>query len=473
MKILHTTAEFFPFIKAGGLSDMLSSLSAFQSKENEIFVALPLIEKMNQTPIFTGKEFNCIDESVAYHSDSCKILKNSKFKEAIDGNRKLYFFDSPIFRNLHSIYANPHEHYNFAVFSYACYNLALELNVDLVHSHDWHTAIVTVLCNTQKQKIPTCFTIHNLAYQGDHPVEICRFLRIDPFYLDLKNFEHLKKINYMKAALSLCQEITTVSEGYRDEILHEPMGNFLSWLLKERQSSLTGILNGINENEWNPALDNKIYKNYSFEDVNEGKRENKLALYKEYGLAIDIDRPLIGLIGRLTHQKGFDTFLKSFYQKWKLPFYYFVLGSGDKQIEGALFHESHHSNGRIFFYKGFNETLARKIEAASDFFLMPSLFEPCGLNQMYSHAYGTIPIVSRVGGLKDSVIESWDRKQSTGFVFEAGEDHSLSYALDRALSLYYDRDIFNEKRVRIMNLDWSWKNGSSEYLRLYKQAIKK
>ncbi|MBP7281797.1 MAG: glycogen synthase [Leptospiraceae bacterium] len=473
MKILHTTAEFFPYIKAGGLSDMLSSLSEYQSRENEIFVALPIIGKMNQEPNFTGKEFDCIDESVAYHSDACKILKNSKFKEAIDGTRKLYFFDSPVFRNLHNIYANPHEHYHFAVFSYACYHLALELNIDLVHTHDWHTALVSVLCSTQQIKKPTCFTIHNLAYQGDHPVDMCRFLRIDPFYLDLKIFDHLKKINYMKAALSVAEEITTVSQGYRDEILTEPMGNFLSWLLKERQTSLTGILNGINEKEWNPELDQKIYKNYSVENVLEGKRINKLELYKEYGLSVDLDRPLIGLIGRLTHQKGFHTFLSSFYQKWKLPFYYFVLGSGDPQIEGALFHESHHSNGRIFFFKGFNEILARKIEAAADFFLMPSLFEPCGLNQMYSHVYGTIPIVSRVGGLKDSVIESWDKKQSTGFVFEAGEEHSLNYALDRALSLYFDQEEFHEKRKRIMKLDWSWKNGNSEYLSLYKRAIRK
>lgn len=476
MKILHTTAEFFPYIKAGGLSDMLSSLSEYQSGEsnqNEIFVALPIIQKMNQEPQFTGKEFACIDESVAYHSDACKILKDSKFKEAIDGSRKLYFFDSPIFKNLPTIYANANEHYNFAVFSYACYHLALELNVDLVHSHDWHTAIVTILCNTQTRKIPTCFTIHNLAYQGDHPTEMCRFLRIDPFYIDLKAFDHLHKTNYMKAALAYAQEITTVSQGYRDEILHEPMGNSLSWVLKERSDSLTGVLNGINEKEWNPELDKKIYKNYSFETIEKGKLANKLALYQEYGLHVDLHRPLIGLIGRLTHQKGFDTFLNSFYQKWKMPFYYFVLGSGDKQIEGALFHESHHSNSRIFFYKGFDEALARKIEAASDFFLMPSLFEPCGLNQMYSHAYGTIPIVSRVGGLKDSVHESWDKKKSTGFVFEAGVEHSLNYALDRALTLYYDKAELSEKRERIMKLDWSWKKGSSEYMALYNRAIHK
>jgi starch synthase len=452
---------------------MLSSLSQAQAEEHEVLVALPLIQGMNHDPNYTGKEFNCIDESIAYHSDACKILKNSKFKEAIHGKQKLYFFDSPIFRNLPGIYANAHEHYNFAIFSYACYHLGIELNVDLVHSHDWHTAIVTILCNTQPQRKPTCFTIHNLAYQGDHPTEMCRFLRIDPFYQNLTIFEHLHKSNYMKAALTVTQEITTVSQGYRNEILSEPMGNFLSWFLRERQDSLTGILNGINEKEWNPEFDNKIYQNYTFENVEAGKQANKLALYKEYGLFVELDKPLVGMIGRLTHQKGFDTFLRSFYQHWKLPFYYFVLGSGDKLIEGALFHESHHSNRRIFFYKGFNEALARKIEAASDFFLMPSLFEPCGLNQMYSHAYGSVPIVSRVGGLKDSVVELWDKKQSTGFVFEPGVKHSLNYALDRALTLYYDKPELNETRKRIMKLDWSWEKGASEYLAVYKRAIEK
>jgi len=473
LKILHTTAEFFPYIKAGGLSDMLSSLSDYQSKENEVFIALPIIQNLNQAPEFTGREFPCIDESIAYHSDACAILKKSKFREAIDGNKKLYFFDSPIFQNLQTIYANANEHFNFAVFSYACYHLAVELNVDVVHSHDWHTAIVTILCNTQPVRKPTCFTIHNLAYQGDHPVDMCRFLRIDPFYLNLDLFDHLHKSNFMKAALVVSQEITTVSHGYRDEILKEPMGNSLSWILHQRQDSLTGILNGINDKEWNPALDKKIYKNYTFETIEKGKLANKLALYQEYKLHVDLHRPLVGLIGRLTHQKGFDTFLQSFYERWRMPFYYFVLGSGDKQIEGALFHESHHSNARIFFYKGFDEALARKIEAAADFFLMPSLFEPCGLNQMYSHAYGTVPIVSRVGGLKDSVHETWDRNKSTGFVFEPGVEHSLSYALDRALTLYHDKEELNFKRQVIMKLDWSWKKGSSEYQALYNRAIQK
>jgi len=178
-------------------------------------------------------------------------------------------------------------------------------------------------------------------------------------------------------------------------------------------------------------------------------------------------------VGRLTYQKGFETFLSSFKQRGDLPFYFIILGSGDTELEGAFFHESHFSNHRLFFYKGFDEVLARKIEAASDFFLMPSHFEPCGLNQLYSHSYGTIPIVSRVGGLKDTVIESENLDYLTGFVFEPGIDHSLNYALARASDLYYRKKDFIKVRHKIMGIDWSWNKSSLVYKKLYERAILK
>jgi starch synthase len=173
----------------------------------------------------------------------------------------------------------------------------------------------------------------------------------------------------------------------------------------------------------------------------------------------------------LTFQKGFNTFLSSFRDRWDLPFYYFVLGSGEESLEGAFFHEGHHSSNRIFFYKGFDESLARKIEASSDFFIMPSLFEPCGLNQLYSHAYGSIPIVSRVGGLRDSVIESENIDNLSGFVFEPDDHFSLNYALARAADLYTRKNDFRKVRTNIMKLDWSWKNSESQYKEIYQRAI--
>jgi starch synthase len=465
LKILHTTAEFFPYIKSGGLSDMLSSLSVAQSASHSVYIALPKIASIQEKIFYTGNIYQCISEDAAPYSDASIILKKSIFREAEWSGIKIYFFESPIFEKLQSIYANANEHYNFAIFSYACYHLSRVLDVDIVHSHDWHTALTTVLCKLYSKR-KTCFTIHNLAYQGDHPFDICGFLRADPFYMVLDSLIHIDKINYMKSAIEVSDEITTVSPGYRDEVLEEPTGFFLSWLLRERKSSFTGILNGINEKEWNPETDEKIYTHYNFETCMEGKRENKFSLYEEFGLDVNIERPLIGIVSRLSFQKGFKTFLNSFKLKANLPFYFFILGTGDKDLEDSFFYESHHSKDRLFFFKGFNETIARKIEAASDFFLMPSLFEPCGLNQLYSQVYGSIPIVSRVGGLKDSVTEN-----KTGFVFEAGLEHSLNYALERALSLYQNPDEFYATRTRIMQIDWSWKKGIEAFDNTYKKAL--
>jgi len=473
MRILHATTEFFPYIKVGGLSDMVASLSEYQAKKHEIHIAIPLLESIRPKISFSGKVFDAVDPKDTGHSDASKALHESRFLHAMQGKVNLYFFDSPVMRKYYHIYQNYDECYSFAVFSAACTFLARILEVDVVHAHDWHTALVPVLNNSLDPKIPTVFTIHNMAYQGDHPFWMTSFLRMDPFFIDIEKLVNVDKVNYMKGALMHAQEITTVSPGYRDEIMSEPEGFHLSWLLRERHDSFTGILNGINKSEWSPQVDKRIYFNYDIENVEEGKRKNKLGLYQEYGLHVDLERPLVGLIGRLTFQKGYETFLPSFYQKYNLPFYYFMLGTGEPHLESVFLHESHHSNQRLYFYKGFDEALARKIEAAADFFLMPSLFEPCGLNQMYSHSYGTIPIVSRVGGLKDSVHESWDYAHLTGFVFEPGQHHSLNFALERALTLYYDKEALNMVRKNIMKIDWSWQQSEKRYEKIYERAIHK
>jgi starch synthase len=471
MKILHTTAEFFPYIKVGGLSDMLASLSRYQSIENEVHIAIPLIKTINEKIEFSGLEYPALLEEEFYTTDSCLLLSNAKFLHAKIDNLNLYFFQSDLFSNYEKIYANTDELYSFAIFSYACYTLGVLLDVDIVHAHDWHTSLVSVINNTRPKGKPTIFTIHNLAYQGDHPFWMTNFLRVDPFNLNLNYFNNFDKVNYMKGALVYTQEITTVSPSYRNEVLHEPEGCYLSWILNERADSFTGILNGIDNKEWNPDFDKKIYRNYNVDVVSLGKHANKIELYKEFGLNVEPERPLVGLIGRLTFQKGFNTFLSSFRDRWDLPFYYFVLGSGEESLEGAFFHEGHHSSNRIFFYKGFDESLARKIEASSDFFIMPSLFEPCGLNQLYSHAYGSIPIVSRVGGLRDTVLESENIDNLSGFVFEPNDHFSLNYALARAADLYTRKNDFRKVRTNIMKLDWSWKNSESQYKEIYQRAI--
>lgn len=472
MKILHASAEYFPYIKMGGLADMLASLTKEQAKTEEVYVALPHIGGLGKEPLWTGKVYPALlPKDAKTDSLIVSILKASRFLEAEESGVKLYFFQSDLFQSLDSIYGHAEEHFRFAMFSYACYALSQILKVDVFHAHDWHTALSVALQKDSAFPIPTVFTIHNLAYQGDHPFWMTGFLKEEPFRLVTSPYDHNGKCNYMKAGILSAGQITTVSPGYREETLSEPNGFGLSYCLNQRAADYSGILNGIDSDEWNPEKDKRIYKTFTDSNWKEGKLKNKRELYKEIGRPfLPLDAPLVGLIGRLTYQKGFPTFLKAFLERRHLPHRYVVLGSGDPETENAFFHLSETIPEVFYFYKGYNESLAHKIEAASDFFLMPSLFEPCGLNQMYSHVYGTIPIVSRVGGLRDTVEESSFLEYKTGIVFEPNDTSSLGYALERANDLFQskERDIVVEN---IMKLDWSWEKRKIEYQSVYFQAI--
>lgn len=472
MKILHASAEYFPYIKMGGLADMLASLTKEQMKTEEVYVALPLIGKLGKEPNWTGKELGALlPEDAIETTMAVSLLAKARFLEAVESGIKLYFFDSELFRSLHTIYGTAEEHYRFAIFSYACYALSQILQVDAFHAHDWHTALSLTLQKNSSKSIPSLFTIHNLAYQGDHPHWMTGFLKEDPFRLVTSPFDHNEKCNYMKAGILSAGQITTVSPGYREETLTEPNGFGLSYVLNKRKVDYTGILNGIDPDEWNPESDKRIFQNYDISNWKEGKQKNKEDLYREIGRPnLPLDVPLIGLIGRLTYQKGFPTFHQAFLERSHLPHRYVVLGSGDPETENAFFHLSDSMPDVFYFYKGYNESLAHKIEAASDFFLMPSLFEPCGLNQMYSHVYGTIPMVSRVGGLRDTVEESNVLKFKTGIVFEPDDKSSLGYALERAKDLFVspERDVVVEN---MMKLDWTWTKRKLEYDTIYQTAI--
>lgn len=474
MKILHATAEYFPYIKMGGLSDMLSSFSKEQAKTHEVGVCLPMIAGLKEKPQFTGKTYPCLETRKMAPTPVTEILTASLFREAMYGKVKLYFFDSPLFSDLTSIYANSDEHFRFAVYSYATFCLSLQLGVDVFHAHDWHTALACALHKVSPFGKPSVFTIHNLAYQGDHPLWMTGFLKDEPFGLYPEAYLQDGKTNYMKAGLMSASKITTVSPGYRNETLFEPNGFGLSYLLRKREMDYDGVINGIDTEEWNPSRDERLYATFSKQDHKKGKFKNKTELLKEIGRPlIDPARPLIGIIGRLTYQKGYANFIQAFKERIHLPHFYIFLGAGEETLQNELFHLSHTDQNRIFFYKGYDESFARKVEAASDFFLMPSLFEPCGLNQLYSHAYGAIPIVSRVGGLRDTVSESPLAGEYTGIVFEPGDVSSLGYALERAHTLYLDQAKFYQTRERIMGINWGWEKRVSEYEAIYGSAIQK
>lgn len=261
MKILHASAEYFPYIKMGGLADMLASLTKEQAKSEEVYVALPLIGKLGKSPQYTGNEYPALlPRDRQTDSLVVSVLKTSRFLEAEEGGVKLYFFESELFQPLDSIYGHAEEHFRFAMFSYACYCLSQILNVDVFHAHDWHTALSLALQKDSVKQIPSVFTIHNLAYQGDHPYWMTGFLKEEPFRLITSPFEHNDKCNYMKAGILSAGKITTVSPGYREETMSEPNGFGLSYCLRQRESDYTGILNGIDSEEWNPEKTKEFSK---------------------------------------------------------------------------------------------------------------------------------------------------------------------------------------------------------------------
>lgn len=450
---------------------MVAGLAHTQSKTHEVCVALPLLKGMSSKLEFTGKKIPSFDPLSKANTLSSQILKDSFFLEAKFHNIRLYLWDSVLFRSTEQIYENPDEHYRFAMYSFAVFHLGLTLKVDLVHAHDWHTALVNVLNSFSSFPKKNLLTIHNLAYQGEHPYEMCGFLREEPFFLNIDFFLHKSKVNYLKAGLTYANFISTVSPSYRNEILNEPEGQSLSGVLWNRRLQFFGILNGIDSEEWNPSTDDKIFQTYNLKTIKKGKEKNKAELYKLIARKIDTKRPLVGVIGRLTHQKGYETFVSYLGKNANPDFFYVVLGAGDAHLEKSFFYYSDVLQDRVYFYKGYSEELAHKITAASDFFLMPSLFEPCGLNQMYSQTYGTIPIVSRVGGLRDTVEESNLEEYYTGIVFEPGDLGSMDYAMGRAKTLFEDGKKFTKARSNIMKLEYSWDKRVSEYETLYKNIL--
>lgn len=253
MKILHASAEYFPYIKMGGLADMLASLTKEQAQSEEVYVALPYIGGLGKEPLWTGKDYPALlPKDAKTDSLVVSVLRDSRFLEAEESGVKLYFFQSDLFQTLDSIYGHAEEHFRFAMFSYACYALSQILKVDVFHAHDWHTAISLALQKDSPFPIPSVFTIHNLAYQGDHPFWMTGFLKEEPFRLVTSPFDHNGKCNYMKAGILSANQITTVSPGYREETLREPNGFGLSDCLNLRARDYSGILNGIDTEEWNP-----------------------------------------------------------------------------------------------------------------------------------------------------------------------------------------------------------------------------
>jgi starch synthase len=345
---------------------------------------------------------------------------------------------------------------------------------DLVHCNDWQTGLASAYLNFASGSAPSVFSIHNLAFQGIFPPETVSELQLPPSCFGIDGVEYYGNMSFLKAGLFYADHITTVSPNYAQEIQQEPLGFGMQGMLSMRRDELTGILNGIDTDEWNPATDPHLAQKYSRARM-AGKAANKEALQSRMGLSLAPDVPLLGVVGRLTHQKGLDLLLEIAPLLAELPAQLVVLGTGEAQMELAARELARKYPGQIGVHVGFSEDLSHQIEAGADLFVMPSRFEPCGLNQLYSQRYGTPPIVHATGGLADSVVDCTEGTladgSASGFAFLGMTTENLFAAIRRAVDLYHDETKWKVLRKNCMAKDFSWQKSAEAYRTVYLKVL--
>jgi starch synthase len=395
----------------------------------------------------------------------------------------VYFVDQPGYYDRAGIYFEDNISYldnaeRFLFFSKCVAHLAryLPWRPDLVHVHDWQTGMVPALILQQQREgwenpPATCLTIHNLAYQGTFPKEAFALTNLPLEFFGVEGAEFYGQLNCLKGGIAFADRITTVSPRYAREITTEEFGCALDGFLRNRQGKLTGILNGVDYHEWTTSK-NPFLK-YSFSATHlAGKNRNKAELQKELGLPVAAKKPLFGTVSRLAEQKGIDIELGALEEMLSADIQFVLLGSGSPLFERAYNDLARRYPKQVAVRIGFSEPLSHRIEAGCDFYLMPSAFEPCGLNQMYSLRYGTIPVVRAVGGLDDSVIDyTVSPERANGIKFREYSGTALAKAIRKALAVYKEPDLLRQYRKNAMTADFSWERTVQEYVRVYQSAV--
>lgn len=470
MKVLFCTSECIPFISSGGLADVCYSLPiALKSKGVSCSVVLPLYEDI--APEFK-KEMKFIanfNVPLAWRSLYCGVF------ELTHNGIKYYFLDNEHYFKRSGMYGHFDDAERFAFFSRAILEMLQNINFkpDIIHANDWQTALVPtyyreIYSNFDFYKgIKTIFTIHNIHYQG----KFDKFVTDDIVGIENKNVTLYDGCtNFMKSAIETADKITTVSPTYAHEILNDWYSYGMHFALQQNAYKLSGILNGIDFEFYNPQTDNEIYANYSHKNISK-KAANKQKLQERLNLFQDSAAPLVAMVTRLVPDKGIDLvceILDSLLEHENIQFV--ILGSGDKKYENFFDHMQAKYSGKMSSCHGFVPELSRKIYAASDIFLMPSEKEPCGLSQMIALRYGSIPIVRETGGLFDTIKDSGDG-QGNGFTFKTYNSGDLYSAILRAIGGYKDKKGWETLVKRAMNCDNSWKKSSEDYLNLYKNLM--
>jgi len=477
VRILFVASEAVPFSKTGGLADVVGALPKFlAARGHEVSVFLPRYRSTEagevvrgQLPIRVGPTLHAVD------------IQEGKQRDGV----RHFFVDYPPFFDRDSLYMDGGKDYpdnaeRFALFSRAALEFIRRSGTpELIHCHDWQSALVPVLLKSEYaddpalRSIPVVFTVHNMGYHGLFPAETVEAIGLPAELFTMHGLEFFGQLNFLKGGLLYADFVTTVSKKYAQEIQTEEYGHGLDGVIRQRAATVTGILNGVDYSEWSPETDKFLVANYSLDRL-EGKRACKKELLQRFRLPVrNLQKPLIGIVSRFATQKGFDLITEVADELMAKDLLIVALGTGEPDYE-KLFRQLAKRFRRQFAVRvAYDNALAHKIEAGSDMFLMPSRYEPCGLNQIYSLKYGTVPVVRATGGLDDT-IEPFDPDtgQGTGFKFADHSGQALLACVSEALRLYSDNPSAWQRLIRNgMEKDYSWSASAAEYERLYQRVV--
>jgi starch synthase len=490
LKILFITSEVVPFVKTGGLADVSSALpQKLQEMGHQIRIVVPKYGAIDERKYKIHEVVRLKDLTTQIGKKEVVFSLRSSFLVGTKARVQLYFLDNDeYFGSRHSLYSDPlsgeefkDNDERFILLAKSVFELIIKLGwvPDVIHCNDWQCGLIPLYLKSMFkdqelfQDVKTLFTVHNLGLQGVFPKSTLAKTGLPSDVISDKGILHKNKFNFLKTGLEHADYINTVSETYAKEICkHEDFAFGLQDILKKRKNDVSGIVNGIDGLIWNPEKDKKIAKKYSAKNIAD-KELNKKALAENFGFDYNENVPVVGMISRLEDSKGFDLIQKSFKELMKLNVHLVLLGTGERKFHKFFEDALMKHKDKFSCYLGFDDELAHLIEAGSDIFLMPSKFEPCGLNQMYSLVYGTVPVVRETGGLADTV-ENYNPKtgDGNGFTFKNYTSKDMIDTLKKALKLYEeDKKVWTKLMKNGMKSNFTWLNSSKNYVELYKKIL--
>jgi starch synthase len=482
MRILLASSEVHPFSKTGGLADMVIALGkSLAAAGHRVGIVTPLYRGIRKKFPAIKPAYFKLDVPLGFTG-----VRGELHQLEMAPNLTIYFVDQPHFFDRAALYGEAGKDYpdnsaRFVYLSKCVVQVARHIywRPELVHIHDWQVGPVPLLIRDQdwhglwRNAPAVVLTIHNLAYQGGFAREDFHLLNLPWHYFHPGGVEFYTGFNFLKTAIVYSDMLTTVSPRYAHEITTEAYGCGLEGVLRTREADLVGILNGVDYSEWNTIKNPHLTFPYSVEDL-AGKKQLKAALQAEMGLPVRDDVPLFGTVGRLAEQKGIDIQVAALEEMLASDMQFVLLGSGQPEYETAIRELAERYPTKMAAKIGYDHALAHRIEAGCDFFIMPSKFEPCGLNQMYSLHYGTIPIVRATGGLDNSVIDiTEDETLADGVKFQEYSGRALAKAIRKALTLFAHPELMEHYRKNGMTQDFSWEHTTAEYLKVFERALAK